>query len=347
MEEKNAHNNVDQKGQAATPEWAKEVIALGDKWIKIEKKKAFWRNLMILSIAVYFIFLSGMAFFGLTLPGIKGGDEKYVSVVHLTGLIAPDADASAEKFVPVMEKALKDENSLGAVLVLNSPGGSPVQSSIINKEITRLKKKYGKPVFAMIEDICTSGCYYVAVAADKIFVDENSIVGSIGVRSDVFGFKPLMDKLGIENRSMYAGKHKAFINPFGDPDEEGRSHFKKHVLKSVHRQFIKIVGDARGDHIPLKHAEQIFSGLVWSGTESIKVGLADDISYLSKVVRDQFKTSNTKVFKVQRSWLEKLSNSKGIGAATSVLIDEVAAAVAAKLTGESAMLSNTPVQALP
>ncbi|MCF6254147.1 MAG: S49 family peptidase, partial [Thiomicrorhabdus sp.] len=166
------------------------------------------------------------------------------------------------------------------------------------------KALYKKPIYVVVEDICASGCYYIAVAADKIYADKGSMIGSIGVRMDTFGLTGLMDKLGIENRSMHAGDHKAFIDPFSEKDEVGRSFFQEMVLEKTHQQFIATVRAGRGDR--LKETSETYSGLVWLGEDAVKNGLIDELNTLGGVARDVVGTSRINVYEPQRSFMEEI-----------------------------------------
>ena len=175
------------------------------------------------------------------------------------------------------------------VLLINSPGGSPVQAGIINDEIMRLKAKHKKPVYAVVEETCASAAYYIAVAADKIFVDKASIVGSIGVLMDGFGFTGLMDKLGVERRLMTAGENKGFLDPFSPQTEQQRA-FAQTMLDQIHQQFIGVVKAGRGKR--LKETPEMFSGLFWSGQQAIELGLADQLGNLDYVAREVVKAED-------------------------------------------------------
>ena len=185
-----------------------------------------------------------------------------------------------------MRAAFEDEGAQAVVLLINSPGGSPVQAGIINDEIRRLKGKHNKPVYAVVEESCASAAYYIAVAADKIFVDKASIVGSIGVLMDGFGFTGLMDKLGVERRLMTAGENKGFLDPFS-PQTEKQREFAQAMLDQIHQQFIAVVKAGRGKR--LKETPEIFSGLFWSGQQAVEMGLADQLGNLDFVAREVVK----------------------------------------------------------
>jgi protease-4 len=185
-----------------------------------------------------------------------------------------------------MRAALEDTGSQGLILLINSPGGSPVQAGIINDEIVRLKALHNKPIYAVVEESCASAAYYIAAAADKVYVDKASIVGSIGVLMDGFGFTGLMDKLGVERRLMTAGENKGFLDPFSPQTEAQRKHAQR-MLNHIHSQFIVVVKKGRGDR--LKETPEMFSGLFWTGQQAVELGLADDLASLDQVARDVIK----------------------------------------------------------
>jgi protease-4 len=214
---------------------------------------------------------------------IKDVSTPHTAVVEIKGEIASGAEASAELIVAALRGAFEDDGAQAVVLLINSPGGSPVQAGIINDEIKRLKAKHKKPVYAVVEESCASAAYYIAVAADKIFVDKASIVGSIGVLMDGFGFTGLMDKLGVERRLMTAGENKGFLDPFSPQTEKHRV-FAQSMLDQIHKQFIDVVKAGRGTR--LKETPETFSGLFWSGQQAIELGLADQLGSLDFVARE-------------------------------------------------------------
>ncbi|MCU0956334.1 MAG: S49 family peptidase [Hydrogenophaga sp.] len=213
----------------------------------------------------------------------------HTAVVEVRGVIAADSEASADQVVGSLRAAFEDSGAKGVVLLINSPGGSPVQAGIINDEIFRLKELHGKPVFAVVEDTCASAAYYIASAADEIYVNKASIVGSIGVLMDGFGFTGLMEKLGVERRLMTAGENKAFLDPFSPQDAEQRAYIQG-MLDEIHRQFIDVVKKGRGDR--LKEDAGTFSGLIWSGQQAVAIGLADGLGTLDSVARDKIQAED-------------------------------------------------------
>lgn len=220
--------------------------------------------------------------------GMHGSDimRPHTAVVEIKGEIASGAEASAEAVISSMRSAFEDEGAQAVVLLINSPGGSPVQAGIMNDEIRRLKVLHKKPVYVVVEETCASAAYYIAVAADQIFVDKASVVGSIGVLMDGFGFTGLMDKLGVERRLMTAGQNKGFLDPFS-PQTEKQKEFAQAMLNQIHQQFIGAVKEGRGDR--LQETSETFSGLFWTGDQAVKMGLADHLGNLDYVAREVVK----------------------------------------------------------
>jgi protease IV len=207
----------------------------------------------------------------------------HTALVEVRGEIASDTEASAELLVSALRSAFEDAGAKAVVLRINSPGGSPVQSGIINDEIKRLKALHNKKVYAVVEEVCASGAYYIAVAADEIYVDKASLVGSIGVLMDGFGFTGAMEKLGVERRLLTAGANKGMLDPFS-PQNAKQTAFAKAMIDQIHQQFIAVVKEGRGDR--LKETPETFSGLFWNGEEAIKLGLVDKIGGLDFVARE-------------------------------------------------------------
>lgn len=210
--------------------------------------------------------------------------NKHTALIDLRGMIAAESASSAEKINASLRSAFEDKNTKGVILRINSPGGSPVQAGHINDEIRRLRIQYPEiPLYAVVEDICASGGYYVAVAADKIFVDKASLIGSIGVLMDGFGFTGTLEKLGVERRLLTAGENKGFLDPFSPLDPVQKEHAST-LLREIHEQFIHVVKQGRGER--LKNSPEIFSGIVWTGERSIDLGLADAMGNTEYVARE-------------------------------------------------------------
>jgi len=250
----------------------------------------------------------------------KGRGEttgKHTALVEVSGVIAPGTDASAEHVMAALQAAFKDKNTQGVVVRINSPGGSPVQANNIYEEMRRLRKTHPDiPLYAVVEDLCASGGYYVAAAADRIYVARASIVGSIGVRMDSFGVTGLMEKLGVERRLLTAGKNKGFLDPFLPVDEKQKEHAQA-LLDEVHQQFIGAVREGRGAR--LKETPDMFSGLVWTGQRSVELGLADAYGSVDSVARDVVKAEKVVDYTQKENLAEKFARRLGASAANAVL----------------------------
>lgn len=242
---------------------------------------------------------------------------QHTALIDVRGVIADGAEASADRIVEGLRAAFKDTKTQGVVLRINSPGGSPVQAGQINDEIKRLRAKYPKiPLYAVVDDVCASGGYYIAVAADKIFVDKASLIGSIGVLMDGFGFTGAMEKLGVERRLITAGANKGLLDPFSPLDPK-HADYARRMIGQIHDQFIKVVRDGRGQR--LKETPDMFTGLIWSGEEGIKLGLADGLGSLDYVARDVIKAEEVVDYSARESLPERLAKRFGIGAASALL----------------------------
>jgi protease-4 len=234
----------------------------------------------------------------------------------MTGVIQDAGDASAEHIIGALQAAFEDKRTAGVILRINSPGGSPVQAGMINDEIRRLRTKYPKiPLYAVVEDICASGGYYVAAAADDIYVDKASLVGSVGVLMDGFGFTGTMDKLGVERRLLTAGVNKGFLDPFSPLDPAQKAHAQA-MLNEIHRQFVDVVRKGRGKR--LKETPEMFSGLMWSGARSVELGLADGFGSVESVARDVVKAEDIRDYTEKGNLAERLAKRLGAGAAESM-----------------------------
>ncbi len=232
----------------------------------------------------------------------------HTALVEVRGEIALESDANAESIVAGLKSAFEDQGALAVVLRINSPGGSPVQSGIVHDEIMRLKAKHKKKVYAVVEEMCASGAYYIAAAADEIYVDKASIVGSIGVLMDGFGFTGVMEKLGVERRLLTAGENKAMLDPFS-PVNEKHVAYAKAMLDQIHRQFIAVVKAGRGDR--LKETPETFSGLFWNGEEAVKNGLADHFGNLDFVAREVVKAEEVIDYTARENVAERLAKRFG------------------------------------
>ncbi len=266
-------------------DWEKRLLEnLALASLREQRRARRWSTFFKLITFLYLFILLFVA-----LGWIEGGRmhiaEKHTAVIDLKGMIVADSISSADKVNASLRSAFQDKNTRGIVLRINSPGGSPVQAGYINDEIRRLRSKYPDiPVYAVVGDICASGGYYVAVAADKIFVDKASLVGSIGVLMDGFGFTGTLEKLGIERRLLAAGENKGFLDPFTPLDPAQKEHATR-LLREIHEQFIQVVKQGRGERF--KDAPEVFSGIAWTGQKSIDLGLADkrgDADYVAREI---------------------------------------------------------------
>ncbi|MEO7107229.1 MAG: S49 family peptidase [Rhodoferax sp.] len=283
---------------------ALETIALAA--IAEQRQARRWRNAIRIA---WLVFLAGLVWMGMDRSGsTTDASTSHTALVKIQGEIASGSDASAELIVAAMRSAFEDKSTKAVVLLINSPGGSPVQAGIINDEIRRLKALHKKPIYAVVEETCASAAYYIAVATDKIFVDKASVVGSIGVLMDGFGFTGLMDKLGVERRLMTAGENKGFMDPFSPQTEKQRA-FAQAMLDQIHQQFINAVKQGRGSR--LKETPEIFSGLFWTGQQAIDLGLADQLGNLDYVAREVVKAEELVDYTRKDNVAERLAKRFG------------------------------------
>jgi len=290
--------------------WERGIIEKVALAAIVEQRRArYWS---IFFKVLLFIYLFALLFIGLGWFGKKESTpDKHTAMVELRGVIASDKPASADNVMTGLQEAFKNKGTQGVILRINSPGGSPVEAGHINDEIRRLRIKYPKiPIYAVVEDICASGGYYVAVAADRIYVDKASIIGSIGVLMDGFGFTGTMEKLGVERRLLAAGKNKGFLDPFSPILETQKAHAEK-MLKQIHEQFITVVREGRGDR--LKETPDLFSGLLWVGQKSVEMGLADALGGVEYVARDVIKAEEIVDFTPRENVAERLAKRFGAG----------------------------------
>jgi protease IV len=272
------------------PSWERATLEkLAFASLNEQKSARKWKTFTRLAWLVFFIAVAWMVF----IPSMTGSGQDltgdHTAVVEIKGEIDSGGEASSDTIIPAMRAAFEDKGAKAVVLLINSPGGSPVQAGMINDEIIRLKAIHNKPVYAVVEETCASAAYYIAVAADEIFVDKASIVGSIGVLMDSFGFTGLMDKLGVERRLMTAGENKGFLDPFSPQTDKQRA-FAQGMLNQIHTQFIDTVKKGRGKK--LKETPEMFSGLFWSGQQAIDLGLADKLGTLDFVAREVVKAED-------------------------------------------------------
>ncbi len=243
-----------------------------------------------------------------SMPANKAPSGPHTALVEIRGEIGAEAPANADSLMTALRSAFEDHGAKAVVLRINSPGGSPVQAGLVNDEVRRLKALHKKKVYAVCEEMCASAAYYIAVAADDIYVDKASIVGSIGVLMDGFGFSGIMDKVGVERRLMTAGRNKGMLDPFS-PRIPAQDAYAQAMLDQIHQQFIKVVKDGRGKR--LKESEDTFSGLFWNGEEAVHQGLADHLGSLDLVARDVVKAEDVIDYTQKDNLAERLAKRFG------------------------------------
>jgi len=289
--------------------WERSVLEkLAMEAVKEQRRARQWSILFrFLTITLAFLIFAAIMGWFQGKDGVTLG--KHTAVVDLVGIIMPESRASSEHVIAGLQAAFKDKNTKGVILRINSPGGSPVQAGQIYDEMRRLRKKHPDiPLYAVVDDVCASGGYYAAAAADKIFVDKASIVGSIGVLMNGFGFTGALEKLGIERRLLTAGENKAFLDPFSPMSEKHRDIARK-MLDEIHQQFIAVVKEGRGSR--LKNDSDLFSGLAWNGARSVELGLADEFGSMKSVARDIIGAEEVVDFTVHEGFAESFAKRFG------------------------------------
>jgi protease-4 len=284
-----AGSGTDSRAARSGNGWERDVLEkLAFASLKEQRARRRWS--IFFRFALLAIVLTGlwiaMDFGGANVESVG----THTALIEIDGTIESGTSGAADSVIPALNRAYSDENSVGIILRINSPGGSPVQAGIINDEIGRLRKVYPrKPLYVVVDEICASGGYYIAAAADKIYVNKASIVGSIGVLMEGFGFTGLMDKVGVERRLMTAGENKGFMDPFS-PQSAKQKAYAQEMLNEVHQQFIEVVRQGRGKR--LKETPETFSGLFWSGAKAVEIGLADGFGTVDTVARDELKAED-------------------------------------------------------
>ena len=293
----------------ADENWERRIIEqLATEGLLEQQRARRWGIFFkLLTFAFLFIVL------GAIVVSVLGTDrsciDKCTAMVELNGELDSQGRASADNVISGLQAAFSNNGTRGVVLKIDSPGGSPVQAGQINDEIRRLRGKYPDiPIYAVVDEICASGAYYVAVATDRIYVDKASLVGSIGVIMDGFGFVGAMDKLGVERRSLISGENKNFLDPFS-PAVPKQKEFAQQMLDEIHQQFIAAVKQGRGTR--LKDSPELFSGLAWTGQRSIELGLADALGSVDSVARDTIKAEEVVDFTVQENIAARVARKFG------------------------------------
>jgi len=295
--------------------WEREVIEkLATAALKEQRRARLWGIFFKL---LTFAYITVIILLAIDWKGTGEVSGKHTALVEVNGIIAPGSDSSADRVTTALQAAFKDKNTQGVVVRINSPGGSPVQAQNIYEEMRRLRKIHPAiPLYAVVEDLCASGGYYVAAGADRIYVAKSSIVGSIGVRMDSFGVTGLMEKLGVERRLLTAGENKGFLDPFLPVDERQKQHAQA-MLQDIHQQFISVVREGRGKR--LKETPDMFSGLIWTGQKSLELGLADAYGSLDYVAREVVKAENIVDYTQKENIAEKFARRFGAGAVSAIL----------------------------
>lgn len=309
--------HVNRKSGAEQGDWERGVLErLANSAIKEQRRTRRWNVFFKFAFLAYIsLLLVPQIPFDELLPA---GYEKHTAVIEILGVIGPETDASADRVVTGLRAAYEDEKTAGIVLRINSPGGSPVQAGYINDEIRRLRQDHIEiPIYAVVTDICASGGYFVAVAADAIYANQASLIGSIGVLMNGFGFVDAMEKLGVERRLLTAGKHKGFLDPFSSPLPEEIAHTQA-LLDGLHRQFVGTVKDGRGKRLKGSD-DELFSGYLWTGEESLALGLVDALGTTSGLARDVIGAEKVVNFTVRKSFAERLVDRLGSSLANNLV----------------------------
>jgi protease-4 len=288
------------------PNWERQALErLARESLEEQRRSRRWK-------IIRFFVVVGLAllFFLVQVVGMTSKPSgNYTALVELDGVISPETPASADNVVAGLRTAFETKGTMGIILRANSPGGSPVQSRYIYDEIKRLREKHpDKPVYAVVGDLCASGCYYVVSAADKIYANPSSLIGSIGVIMNGFGFTEILKKVGVERRLFTAGEHKGFLDPFSPVRPEERRHVQQ-LLERIHQQFVQAVRDGRGK--ALKETKDMFSGLIWTGDEAKELGLIDDFGSASSVAREVIKAEDIVDFTFRENVFDRFARRFG------------------------------------
>ncbi len=292
------------------PKWEEKVLTkLLFSTLEEQKKTRRWGIVFKSFLAGYLLLiLFGTIVSSATKDSLPSGE--HTALIEIKGIISADAEASADNIVTGLRRAFKNDEAKAVILRINSPGGSPVQAGYINDEIKRLRAKHpDKKLYAVITDLCASGGYYIAAAADEIYADKASLVGSIGVVMNGFGFVDTMKKLGVERRLYTAGENKGFLDPFSPQKDDERQHVQG-LLGQIHQQFIDTVKEGRGDR--LKDEKKLFSGLIWTGEQAKELGLIDEFGSSSLVAREVVKAEKLVDYTLKPSYFEQLAERFGV-----------------------------------
>jgi len=296
--------------------WEREVLErLAFEALREQRARRRWGIFFKLAVLAFLVAAVWAAF---DFSGAEEAVGTHTALIEIDGTIeAGGGSGSADTVIPALDRAFSENNSVGVIMRINSPGGSPVQAGMINDEIARLRKQYPqKPLYVVVDEMCASGGYYIAAAADKIFVNKASIVGSIGVLMDGFGFTGLMEKLGVERRLLTAGENKGFLDPFS-PMSAKQKEYAQNMLNEIHQQFIDVVRKGRGKR--LKETPEMFSGLFWSGSKAVELGLADGFGTVDSVARDVLKAEDVIDYTQHEGLSERVLKKFGAAAGSAAM----------------------------
>ncbi|NOU20229.1 MAG: signal peptide peptidase SppA [Methyloglobulus sp.] len=305
------------------PGWERELVEkLAFAAVTEQRRSRRWGIFFKLLMFGYLLAVLGVAMYPKFKQEMGVSGKNHTAVIDLVGMIAEGQNANAESIIESLRNAVKDKNTKGIIINANSPGGSPVQSAYVYDEIKKIKKGHPNlPIHAVVSDICASGCYYIIAATDKIFASPASLIGSIGVIMDSFGFVETMNKLGVERRLLTAGAHKALLDPFS-PSKPDENQYMQNLINQVHQQFIGAVKSGRGTR--LKETPDMFSGLVWTGEESVKLGIVDAMGTQDQVAKDVIGAETLVDFTQQERLVDRIAGKLGasFGAGISNLAKE-------------------------
>jgi protease IV len=292
------------------PGWEREIVEkLAFAALTEQRKARRWGIFFKLLMFGYLLAILAITLYPKFKQDMGIGGKGHTAVIDLVGMIAENQNANAESIIESLRNAVKDKNTKGIILYANSPGGSPVQSAYVYDEIRKIKKEHPNlPIHAVVSDICASGCYYIVAATDKIYASPASLVGSIGVIMDSFGFVETMQKLGVERRLLTAGTHKAMLDPFS-PSKPDENQYMQSLINQVHQQFIDAVKSGRGTR--LKETPDMFSGLVWTGEESVKLGIIDAMGTQGSVAKDIIGAETLVDFTQQERLVDRIAGKLG------------------------------------
>jgi len=298
------------------PAWERALInKMAAEFLREQRRTRRWGVIFKVGILLYLLVLVG-AYYADRLSDSLASTGDHTALIEVEGVIAPGAKASADRLVTALRKAFETDHVKGVILRINSPGGSPVQSGYVSDEIHRLREQHpDMPIYAVAADICASGAYYIAAAADDIYVNPATLIGSIGVRIDSFGFQRAMEDLGVQRRLLTAGDHKGILDPFS-PLSEFDKQFLQGLLDQLHQQFIAAVKQGRGER--LKGGDEVFSGLFWTGEQSVEMGLSDGIGSSSYVAREVIGAEEIVKYSKKEDLFERLADRVGTSLGTAL-----------------------------